>query len=106
MHSALNRVQSVFGFFTSVAFVLGILASLSVVLHPAEPVSTVELANVQVYVYSSFNLIELSLLVGLPERFDSAVPAADLSTSEYPGSRDGLITTRRSGKNMPKSSST
>jgi hypothetical protein len=66
MHSALNRVQSVFGFFTSVAFVLGILASLSVVLHPAEPVSTVELANVQVYVYSLIT-IQFGFLVELAE---------------------------------------
>ena len=50
MHSALNRAQSVFGFFTTVAFVLGVLAAVSVTLHPAEPVSSVELTNVQVYV--------------------------------------------------------
>ncbi|WEW56130.1 Signal peptidase complex subunit [Emydomyces testavorans] len=48
MHSALNRAQSVFGFFTSVALVLGILTSLSVVLHPASPVMSIELSNIQV----------------------------------------------------------
>ncbi|KAL1956842.1 hypothetical protein VTO42DRAFT_6792 [Malbranchea cinnamomea] len=48
MHSALNRAQSVFGFFTTVAFVLGLLTALSVTLHPAEPVSSVALTNVQV----------------------------------------------------------
>ncbi|PGH11895.1 hypothetical protein AJ79_04587 [Helicocarpus griseus UAMH5409] len=48
MHSALNRVQSVFGFFTTVAFVLGALTALTVVLHPADPVTSVELSNIQV----------------------------------------------------------
>ncbi|KAK2814141.1 hypothetical protein FQN50_000545 [Emmonsiellopsis sp. PD_5] len=48
MHSALNRVQSVFGFFTTVAFVLASLTALSVVLHPAAPETSVEVANVQV----------------------------------------------------------
>ncbi|KAK2779522.1 hypothetical protein FQN53_001345 [Emmonsiellopsis sp. PD_33] len=48
MHSALNRVQSVFGFFTTVAFVLASLTALSVVLHPAAPATSVEVSNVQV----------------------------------------------------------
>ncbi|PGH04258.1 hypothetical protein GX51_03603 [Blastomyces parvus] len=48
MHSALNRVQSVFGFFTTVAFLLGALTALTVVLNPAEPVTNVELSNIQV----------------------------------------------------------
>lgn len=54
MHSALNRAQSVFGFFTTVAFVLGVLTAVSVTLLPAEPVSSVELTNVQVYVLFGF----------------------------------------------------
>ncbi|KAI1932881.1 Signal peptidase complex subunit [Ophidiomyces ophidiicola] len=48
MHSALNRIQGVFGFFTSVALVLGVLTAFSVVLHPAEPITTVKLSNIQV----------------------------------------------------------
>lgn len=50
MHSSLNRAQAVFGFFTTVAFFVGALAALSVLLHPADDVTTsVELKNVQVY---------------------------------------------------------
>ncbi|PGH32354.1 hypothetical protein GX50_04834 [[Emmonsia] crescens] len=48
MHSALNRVQSVFGFFTTVAFLLGALTALTAVLSPADPVTNVELSNIQV----------------------------------------------------------
>lgn len=50
MHSALTRVQAVFNYFTTVAVVIASLASLSVLLHPADDATTsVELANVQVY---------------------------------------------------------
>lgn len=54
MYSSLNRIQAVFGFFTTVAlFVVG-LAALSVLLHPADDVtSSVELKSVQVYVFPS-----------------------------------------------------
>ncbi|KAH8702138.1 putative microsomal signal peptidase subunit [Talaromyces proteolyticus] len=49
MHSAINRAQAVFGFFTTVAFFVAGLAALSVFLHPATDVtSSVELKNVQV----------------------------------------------------------
>ncbi|PGH27127.1 hypothetical protein AJ80_01083 [Polytolypa hystricis UAMH7299] len=48
MHSALNRIQGVFGYFTTVAFVLGALTAFSVVLFPADPVASLELKNVQV----------------------------------------------------------
>lgn len=49
MHSAVNRVQGVFGFFTTVAFVVAGLAALSVLLHPATDVSSsVELTNAHV----------------------------------------------------------
>lgn len=49
MHSALTRVQAVFNYFTTVAVVIASLASLSVLLHPANDATTsVELANVQV----------------------------------------------------------
>ncbi|KAK2763050.1 hypothetical protein FQN54_009683 [Arachnomyces sp. PD_36] len=48
MHSSLTRLQSVFGFFTTVAFVIGGLAAVSVFLHPPSPTANVELQNVQV----------------------------------------------------------
>ena len=50
MHSALVRAQNVVGFFTTVAFFLGALTALSVLLYPANPTATVNLRNVQVYV--------------------------------------------------------
>ena len=52
MHSAINRAQSVFGFFTTLAAVLGLLTAVSVVLYPGAPISSVELTNVQVYVFA------------------------------------------------------
>lgn len=53
MHSSLVRVQNVFGFFTSVAFVVGALVALSAVLFPTEPGSVnVDVTNFRVYVES------------------------------------------------------
>ena len=50
MHSSLNRLQAVFGFFTTVALFVAGVAALSVLLFPADDVtSTVDLKNVQVY---------------------------------------------------------
>ncbi|OGE57125.1 hypothetical protein PENARI_c002G08325 [Penicillium arizonense] len=49
MHSSLNRVQSVFGFFTTVALVVSALAAVSVLLFPADAATaSVQLKNVQV----------------------------------------------------------
>ncbi|KAJ5689270.1 hypothetical protein N7462_003662 [Penicillium macrosclerotiorum] len=49
MHSSLNRVQSVFGFFTTVALVVAGLAALSVLLFPTDATTaSVQLKNVQV----------------------------------------------------------
>lgn len=49
MHSSLNRAQSVFGFFTTVALVVAGLAALSVLLFPTDaPTASVQLKNVQV----------------------------------------------------------
>ncbi|KAL1970794.1 hypothetical protein VTN77DRAFT_2628 [Rasamsonia byssochlamydoides] len=49
MHSSLNRLQAVFGFFTTVALFIAGLAALSVLLYPADDVaSSVELKGVQV----------------------------------------------------------
>lgn len=50
MHSSLNRVQAVFGFFTTVALFVAGFAALSVLLFPGEDTSSgVEVKNVQVY---------------------------------------------------------
>ncbi|KAL8656341.1 MAG: hypothetical protein Q9210_000331 [Variospora velana] len=50
MHSALVRVQNVFGFFTTVAFCTAISIALSVIVIPQVPSASLELRNVQVYV--------------------------------------------------------
>lgn len=50
MHSSLVRIQNVFGFFTTVAFTLGALIALSVVVSPQTPSATLSMRNVQVYV--------------------------------------------------------
>lgn len=50
MHSSLNRLQAVFGFFTTVALFVAGVAALSVLLFPADDVtSAVDVKNVQVY---------------------------------------------------------
>lgn len=62
MHSTLSRVQGVFGFFTTVALSVATVVALSVLLHPADDVtSSVELKNVQVYVIIFFFRSSLSL---------------------------------------------
>jgi hypothetical protein len=48
MHSSLVRIQNVFGFFTTVAFTLGMLIALSVVVSHQNPTAELELRNVQV----------------------------------------------------------
>jgi hypothetical protein len=49
MHSSLNRVQSVFGFFTTVALVVSALAAVSVLLFPADAATaSVQVKNLQV----------------------------------------------------------
>ncbi|KAL8923061.1 MAG: hypothetical protein Q9172_003307 [Xanthocarpia lactea] len=48
MHSALVRVQNVFGFFTTVAFVTAIVVALSVTVIPQTPSASMEVRNVQV----------------------------------------------------------
>lgn len=50
MHSALVRVQNVFGFFTTVAFCTAILVALSVTVIPQAPSADIELRYVQVYI--------------------------------------------------------
>ncbi|KAL9040837.1 MAG: hypothetical protein Q9180_001665 [Flavoplaca navasiana] len=48
MHSALVRVQNVFGFFTTVAFITAIVVALSVTVIPQAPSASIDLRNVQV----------------------------------------------------------
>ena len=50
MHSVSTRFQSVFGFLTTVALVLGAIIAASDFLHPAEPTTSIKVSNVQVYV--------------------------------------------------------
>ena len=51
MHSTLVRAQNVFGFFTTVAFFTALLTALSVLFTPQNPSASIEVRNVQVYVY-------------------------------------------------------
>ncbi|KAI5854926.1 signal peptidase subunit-domain-containing protein [Tricharina praecox] len=48
MHASKVRVQNVFGFFTTVAFCVGILTALSVLLYPASPTASVDVVKVRV----------------------------------------------------------
>ncbi|CAI6297182.1 unnamed protein product [Periconia digitata] len=48
MHSALVRIQNVFGFFTTVAFSVAAVIALSTFIHPQNPSSSIALNNVQV----------------------------------------------------------
>jgi signal peptidase complex subunit 3 len=50
MHNNLNRIQNVFGYFTSVAFAVAAAIAVSVLLSPQSPRASLELRNVQVYV--------------------------------------------------------
>lgn len=49
MHSSLNRLQAVFGFFTTVGLVVAAVAALSTLLFPtADSTASVQLKNAQV----------------------------------------------------------
>jgi hypothetical protein len=48
MHSALVRLQNVFGFFTTVAFTVAAVIALSSFISPQAPSASVALRNVQV----------------------------------------------------------
>jgi signal peptidase complex subunit 3 len=48
MHTSKVRVQNVFGFFTTVAFCVAILTSLSVLFYPTSPTATVDVVKVRV----------------------------------------------------------
>jgi signal peptidase complex subunit 3 len=48
MHSALVRLQNVFGFFTTVAFTVAAVIALSSFVSPQNPTADIQLRNVQV----------------------------------------------------------
>lgn len=50
MHSSISRVQNVFGFFTTYAFFVAALTTLSVFLSLERPAAKISVTNVQVYV--------------------------------------------------------
>jgi Signal peptidase subunit len=50
MHSALQRAQNVFGYFTTVASLVAAVIAVSVLIVPQTPQASVKLRNVQVYV--------------------------------------------------------
>lgn len=63
MHSALVRLQNVFGFFTSVAFAVAAVVAVSSYTFPTSPTADISIRNVQVYVArrSLANAIPVSL---------------------------------------------
>ena len=65
MHSSLVRIQTVFGFFTSVAFAVAAAVALSVFLNPQAPTADVKVKNVQVYVDSARMLSGTRLILKL-----------------------------------------
>lgn len=63
MHSALNRAQAVFGFFTTVALFVAGFAALSVLVFPTDNVTAdVQLKDAKVYAVSSLSCYLFSLV--------------------------------------------
>ena len=63
MHSTVVRVQNVFGFFTTVAFVVAGLIALSDVFSPRTPSAKVSLRDVQVYATPSLPVSPQSYII-------------------------------------------
>jgi signal peptidase complex subunit 3 len=57
MHSTLVRAQNVFGFFTTVAFVIAALIAATDFIHPRTPSAKVSVDKVQVYVSLLLSLL-------------------------------------------------
>jgi hypothetical protein len=55
MYNSLTRIQNVFGFFTTVAFVVAAFIAASDFTSPRTPSATVKATNVQVYVFGLLN---------------------------------------------------
>lgn len=49
MHNSLNRLQNVFGFFTTVAFALGVLIAATDLFAARNPSASIKPTNTQVY---------------------------------------------------------
>jgi signal peptidase complex subunit 3 len=95
MHSALVRVQNVFGFFTTVAFTVAAVIALSSFIQPQSPSAKIQLRNVQVvkgrthwqaqkreeYAHIKFDLDTGTLsILYLPYKFVSLISVSDLNT--------------------------
>ncbi|KAI9722955.1 MAG: hypothetical protein M1812_001404 [Candelaria pacifica] len=70
MHSTLVRAQNVFGFFTSVAFFVGALIALSVIISPQTPSASINLKNVQVSKKEEYAHIKFDLDADLSTLFN------------------------------------
>jgi hypothetical protein len=57
MHTAIVRIQNVFGFFTTVAFAVAALIAFSDILAPRTPKATVSMRDVQMYAIPSSNAL-------------------------------------------------
>jgi signal peptidase complex subunit 3 len=77
MHSALVRLQNVFGFFTTVAFTVAAVIALSSFISPQSPTASIQLRNVQVvkgrphyysYKKEEYAHIKFDLDTGTPPR--------------------------------------
>jgi hypothetical protein len=66
MHSTLVRSQNVFGFFTTVAFIVAALIAATDLITPRAPTAKIEVGNIQVYVFPI-----------LDPHFGQCLPSAD-----------------------------
>jgi hypothetical protein len=87
MHSSIVRIQNVFGFFTTVAFVVAALIAASDLIAPRTPSANVAVKDVQVYV---------ALIPPLPN--SPSKTSRLIATAEFEADH---ITTLRKKKNMP-----
>lgn len=62
MHSTLVRLQNVFGFFTTVTFAVGALIAASDLFHARTPSGSIEVKDLQVYVFPLCPPLPLPLL--------------------------------------------
>lgn len=87
MHSSIVRIQNVFGFFTTVAFVVAALIAASDLIAPRTPSANVAVKDVQVYV---------ALVPPLPN--SPSKTSRLIATAEFEADH---ITTLRKKKNTP-----
>lgn len=77
MYNSLTRIQNVFGFFTTVAFVVAAFIAASDFTAPRTPSATIEATNVQVYVH----LLLGSLSLPSPASHPRHVPSVSFRAS-------------------------